>query len=474
VSLVREGERREGRGEPVILGILVHHAQAPLEIVRHFEQERERAAVARIRPLVTDAGAGYVRERQCNDVADGAALRRVGESARQIAGVMVAERDHAQRKQIGAEHDVADDAGARVRAAAARGSPCLQHVADRVLGEVGLLRHQTHVAAEGALAVERTLRSLEHLDVVDVEHARIHGAGHRGVVDVETGCARRTEQILSSNAANRDRAGIRDAGGTSAVGKGDVRRLGCIVVERLNVVILEILRRERRDAHRHLRQGLVALSRRHDDGIERRRLRSRRRRILRADGAPVKRSTTRRRKTQKLSEEASTRHRLISRDGRRIGGLMVRVRGLGFLSAPAPCGRRLGLHSRRGRLGLGADDGDGVRIHELVAQTRVHEQPLQSFGRRQRPLDLRALETRHELRGEHHLEPRLLRQVIERIGQRLCGDAQVLDARGRRALRRRARPQHGSAHREERWCSSRHESPSHRGTLAGDPHATAL
>ena len=275
VSLVRVGERREGRGEPVILGVLVHNAQAPLEIVRHFEQERERAAVARIRPLIADAGAGYGRERQRNDVADGAALRRVGKSAREIAGVMVAERDHAQREPIGAEHDVADDAGARVRAAAARGSPCLQHVADRILGEVGLLRHQTHVAAERALAVERTLRSLEHLDVVDVEHSRIHGSGHRRVVDVEAGCARRTEQILSSDAANRDRAGFRDAGGTSAVGEGDVGRLGRIVVERLDVVVLEILRRERRDAHRHLRQGLVALSRRHDDGIERRRLRRR-------------------------------------------------------------------------------------------------------------------------------------------------------------------------------------------------------
>ena len=374
MSLVRVGERREGRGEPVVLGVLIEDAQAPLEIVRHVEQERDRAAIARSRPLIADTRARHGLERQRNDVAEGAALRRVGESARQIAGVMVAERDHAQRKPIGAEHEVADDAGAPVRAAAARRSPCLQHVADRILGEVGLLCHQTHVAAEGTLAVERTLRSLEHLDVVDVEHSRIHGSGHRRVVDVEAGCPRRTEQILPSNAANRDRAGLRDAGGTSPIGEGDVGCLGCIVVERLNVVILETLRRERRDADGYLREGLVALSSGHDDGIERRRLR-RRGRVLRANRAPVQRSTTSRRQTQKLREEASTRHRLVSCGGRRIGGLMVRVHSLGLLSALAPRGR-LGLDSGRGQLGLGADDGDRVRIHELVAQTRVGEQPL--------------------------------------------------------------------------------------------------
>ena len=82
VSLVRVGKGREGRRKPVILCVLIQNTQAPLEIVRYLEQQRDRAAVARIRPLIADAGAGYVRERQRNDVADGAALRRVGERAR--------------------------------------------------------------------------------------------------------------------------------------------------------------------------------------------------------------------------------------------------------------------------------------------------------------------------------------------------------------------------------------------------------
>ena len=76
----------------------------------------------------------------------------------------------------------------------------------------------------------------------------------------------------------------------------------------------------------------------------------RRRRVLGASRAPVERGAASRRQTQKLREEASTRHRLFSRGGRRIGGLMVRIQGLGLLSAFAPRGCR--IVSAGGAVGL--------------------------------------------------------------------------------------------------------------------------
>jgi len=53
--------------------------------------------------------------------------------------------------------------------------------------EVGFLRDDANRAAHRARSIQGALRTPQHLDVVDVEHARVQRVRQRRVVDVETG-----------------------------------------------------------------------------------------------------------------------------------------------------------------------------------------------------------------------------------------------------------------------------------------------
>ncbi len=74
---------------------------------------------------------------------------------------------------------------------------------------------------------------------------------------------------------------------------------------------------------------------------------------------------------------------------------------------------------RRTRIG---EYGDGVGIDELEPQTGIDEQTPQGLRCRNRPFERRAAQFGHQVRGEQDLQPRLLREFIERIGKRLGGD----------------------------------------------------
>src|SRR5262249_44716936 len=151
-------------------------------------------------------------------------------------------------ERSGHQHQVADEVGATVRAAAARGHAGLDHVAVTRLVQVGLPGDQAHVAAEGARAVQRALRPFQNLDAGEVDDARVERARHRGIVDVEAGSARGAEQVLPGDAANSYGTRIGDAGRTAAVAEGHVRGLGRVVIEALDVVVLERLGGEGGDA----------------------------------------------------------------------------------------------------------------------------------------------------------------------------------------------------------------------------------
>ena len=98
--------------------------------------------------------------------------------------------------------------------------PGFGHVADGGLIQVRLPGDEAHVTAEGAFAEQRALRSFQDLDAGEVHDARVDGARHRGIVDVEARGARRAEQVLPGDAADGNRARIGKAGRTAAVGKG--------------------------------------------------------------------------------------------------------------------------------------------------------------------------------------------------------------------------------------------------------------
>ena len=131
----------------------------------------------------------------------------------------------------------------------------------RVLGD------QAHRAAHGARAVQGPLRAAQHLDVVDVEHARVERVRQYHIVDVEAG------DVLAGDAADRNRARRADAiaGGS----EGEVRHLGGVVEEAGDRLLLERGARESGHRHRHALLALRALLRRDDHFLQPARLRRR-------------------------------------------------------------------------------------------------------------------------------------------------------------------------------------------------------
>src|SRR5580700_2448258 len=113
---------------------------------------------------------------------------------------MVGEQHQPQRRLARYECQVADEVTPAVGAAAAGGHAGVSHVAEAGVVEVRLPGDQAHVAAEGALAVQRTLRTLENLDGGQVDDAWVERARHRRVVNVEAGGAGGAKEVLPGDA----------------------------------------------------------------------------------------------------------------------------------------------------------------------------------------------------------------------------------------------------------------------------------
>src|ERR1700748_2855354 len=130
------------------------------------------------------------------------------------------------RQAIGHYDQIGDHVATAVGAAAAGGETCLCHVPEIAVGEIRLFRDQPYVTCEGALSEQGPLRTLEHFDVRKVNHPWIDRLRHRSIVDVETGCARCTEQALPRDSPD----GYGPRGGNcrsaSAVNEGEVGCLG--------------------------------------------------------------------------------------------------------------------------------------------------------------------------------------------------------------------------------------------------------
>ena len=132
---------------------------------------------------------------------------------------------------------------------------------------VRLLGDQAHRAAHGARAVQRPLRTAQHLDVTDVEHPRIDRVRQRHVVDVEA------RHVVAGDAA--DRHGARGADAVAGGSEGEVRHLGGVVEEVGDRLLLERGARESGHRHRHGLLALRALLRRDDHFLQPARLRRR-------------------------------------------------------------------------------------------------------------------------------------------------------------------------------------------------------
>ena len=250
--------------QTVVAGALHHEARGDGHRIARLDGETRRAAVGIERRRVADGRAPAAREREASHPGRG----RVGAvAALEVARLVVVEPGETQRHLIPDQRDVdhcvagvVRPAGAlRVREARVHGGGELRQL--RLLGD------QAHRAAHGARAVQRPLRTAQHLDVIDVEHPRIDRVRQRHVVDVEA------RHVVAGDAA--DRHGARRADAIAGGSEGEVRHLGGVVEEVGDRLLLERGARESGHRHRHGLLALRALLRRDDHFLQPARLRRR-------------------------------------------------------------------------------------------------------------------------------------------------------------------------------------------------------
>ena len=181
---------------------------------------------------------------------------------------MVEEQNAAHGELVRRQHRIADEAGAAVGAAAMRGHADIRREVFGRAGEAGRLGDQAHIAAQRAFAEQGALGPLQHFDIVDVHDPRIGRARNRGVVEIKAGRAAGSHEILTGDAAHGHGPRLGDAGRARAIGEGDVRRLGRIVVEAGDIVGFQRDRGEGGDAFGNLGDVFVPLSGCDDHRVE--------------------------------------------------------------------------------------------------------------------------------------------------------------------------------------------------------------
>ena len=135
----------------------------------------------------------------------------------------------------------------------------LQRIEHRVLGDIA------NNAGYGTLAVERTLRSFEDLEAIQVHHSGVElvkaGQGERRLIEVHPDEGARS--ILVTQATHEDRVAARSILSGSHAGhrKGDV-------LYGAESPFLQLLAADGGDAHRDVDQALLPLLRRYDDFLE--------------------------------------------------------------------------------------------------------------------------------------------------------------------------------------------------------------
>ena len=136
----------------------------------------------------------------------------------------------------------------------------------------GRLRREVERAAQRVATEIRALRTAQHLDSLHVDQQRVrHTARHRGDAEfIEVVADRVHDGVLAGDevvdAADRDAETA--CARLRILGEAHVRRLRQVVRSALDVLALDLLRRERADADRDLLQVLFTALSRDDDFLE--------------------------------------------------------------------------------------------------------------------------------------------------------------------------------------------------------------
>ena len=337
------------RPDPLVLQVIGDQRR---EIGRRLPQQgeprRERLLGVRVRPAVEVRGHRFRIAEVRLGLGD--ARREQEIVVVDEAGVLVAVDGAAQGQPAGDERQVERHAGVAAGGAAVREAEQVAADLQRAALRVGAPRQVAHRPGQGAGAVERPLRSEQHLHPLDVVQPEVDGerdvaeVGGDAVVVVVAGRLRPVEGVGVQPAHDDHVAAAR-----ALIDDGQPRRPAGQLREVVDRAALDVRAGHGGDAHRHLPERLLDAGRGHHRGIRERRQPQR-------DGRQRDRRGADRDAVQPHLSEAAQGHRHHVRAGGEAveGEPALRIR----LPLPEPA-RPASQHDRRaGQDGAGGVDND--------------------------------------------------------------------------------------------------------------------